>query len=154
MPQRLQRPDGHPRHLNFQLLCQIQRTIFCHPFFLTNPPYLKSMVPSCSPKIPLTLHSCAICALVFSPDATIYPNISSNQLKNNHSSVSLALQKTEALKGLVPPALDQYLPLKAKEHIFNREGATGTSNATTVAGCFKNIGDTPMVDLLGRPILC
>lgn len=100
------------------------------------------------PKETLTTHSCAICSSPFPPDSTIYPHPSSTEQsflckpcfivnggsKGNCHSCSRPVLTLKSEGGFVH-AVDKYW----HKRCFN------------CAGCFKNIGDSPMVDLLGRP---
>lgn len=100
------------------------------------------------PKETLSTHSCAICSSPFPPDSTIYPHPSSTEQsflckpcfivnggsKGNCHSCSRPVLMLKSEGGFVLAA-DKYW----HKRCFN------------CAGCFKNIGDSPVVDLLGRP---
>lgn len=100
------------------------------------------------PKETLTTHSCAICSSPFPPDSTIYPHPSSTEQsflckpcfivnggsRGNCHSCSRPVLMLKSEGGFVH-AVDKYW----HKRCFN------------CAGCFKNIGDSPVVDLLGRP---
>ncbi|GLB36283.1 putative protein with zinc-binding domain present in Lin-11, Isl-1, Mec-3 [Lyophyllum shimeji] len=85
------------------------------------------------PKETLTTHSCAICSSPFPPDATIYPDPESPS--TSRFLCRSCYEVNGGTKGGFVHAAGQYWHKKC----FN------------CSGCFKNIGDSPMVDLLGRP---
>ena len=122
------------------------------PSFLPHEPSLSKVYGSVlQPKDTLTLHSCAICALVFSPDATIYPNISSNPSEKQSFLCKPCFTENGGSKGTCPACSRPVLALKSEGAYIQSGGSYWHKQCYNCAGCFKNIGDTPMVDLLGRP---
>lgn len=122
------------------------------PSFLPHEPSLSKVYGSVlQPKDTLTLHSCAICALVFSPDATIYPNTSSNQSGKQSFLCKPCFTENGGSKGTCPACSRPVLALKSEGAYIQSGGGYWHKQCYNCAGCFRNIGDAPMVDLLGRP---
>lgn len=121
-------------------------------------PSLSSHEPSLSkvygsvlqPKETLPLHSCILCSIIFPPDATIYPNPS--EASDGKSFVCRQCFTTNGgSKGNCPSCSRPVLALKAEGGFIQSGGKYWHKGCFTCVGCFKNIGNTPMVDLFGRP---
>ncbi|KAF9474467.1 hypothetical protein BDN70DRAFT_842224 [Pholiota conissans] len=121
------------------------------PSFLPHEPSLSKVYGSVlQPKDTLTLHSCAICEVVFPPDATIYPNPSS-QLNKPSFLCRPCFTSNGGSKGICPSCSRPVLALKSEGAFIQSGGSFWHKRCYNCSGCFKNIGDAPMVDLLGRP---
>ena len=120
------------------------------PSFHPNEPSLSKVYGSLlQPTDTLPLHSCARCSSIFPPDATIYPDPSPSNtgsfLCRNCFTVS------GGSKGTCPACLRPVLILKSEGGFIHSGAQYWHKKCYNCAGCFKNIGDAPMVDLLGRP---
>lgn len=122
------------------------------PSFLPHEPSLSKVYGSVlQPKDTLTMHSCAICEVIFPPDATIYPNPSSSQSDKPSFLCRPCFTTSGGSKGSCPACSRPVLALKAEGAFIHSGGNYWHKRCYNCAGCFKNIGDAPMVDLLGRP---
>ncbi|KAF9532064.1 hypothetical protein CPB83DRAFT_891392 [Crepidotus variabilis] len=102
------------------------------------------------PKESLPLHSCGICSTVFPPDATIHPN--PNDPEDTKTFLCRqCFTSNGGSKGNCPSCSRPVLALKSEGGFIHSGGKYWHKGCFTCGGCFKNIGDTPMVDLLGRP---
>ncbi|KAF8912798.1 hypothetical protein CPB84DRAFT_1671124 [Gymnopilus junonius] len=120
------------------------------PSFLPNEPTLSKVYGSLlQPTESLPLHSCARCSSVFPPDATIYPNPS--QLNTSSFLCRNCFTVSGGSKGTCPVCSRPVLILKSEGGFVQSGGQYWHKRCYNCAGCFKNIGDAPMVDLLGRP---
>lgn len=110
------------------------------------------------PKETLDSFNCAICLTPFPPDATIYPDPSTL----SSSGVAMSSTGTQFLcrscftvcggsKGDCPSCHRPVLILKSEGGFVEAGGAVWHKKCFCCDGCLKNIGDNPMVDLLGRP---
>ncbi|TFY52613.1 hypothetical protein EVJ58_g9913 [Rhodofomes roseus] len=111
------------------------------------------------PKETLDSFHCALCSTSFPPDATIYPDPSTL------SSTGAALtpgNNTRFLcrpcfvdnggsKGDCPACYRPVLILKSEGGFVENSGRVWHKKCFQCEGCGKDIGDTPMVDLLGKP---
>lgn len=120
------------------------------PSFLPHEPTLSKVYGSVlQPKDTLTLHSCAICATVFQPDSTIYPNLS---VEGKDSFLCKpCFISNGGTKGNCPACSRPILVLKTEGAYIHSGDKYWHKSCYNCAGCFKNVGDAPMVDLLGRP---
>ncbi|KAG6868093.1 hypothetical protein C0993_007672, partial [Termitomyces sp. T159_Od127] len=101
------------------------------------------------PKESLTTHSCAMCLTPFPPDATIYPDpafISSSRFLCRP-----CYETNGGTKGTCPTCSRPVLTLKSEGQFIHAGNQFWHKRCFNCTGCFKYIGDTPMVDLLGRP---
>ncbi|KDR85129.1 hypothetical protein GALMADRAFT_324195 [Galerina marginata CBS 339.88] len=120
------------------------------PSFLPHEPTLSKVYGSLlQPKDTLTLHSCACCSVIFPPDATIYPDPSPSN--PNSFLCRPCFTISGGSKGSCPSCARPVLALKEEGGYIHSGGKYWHNRCYNCAGCFKNIGDTPMVDLLGRP---
>lgn len=101
------------------------------------------------PKDSLPLHSCAICSTIFPPDATIYPNPKAPE--STSFLCRACFSSNGGSKGLCPTCTKPVLTLKAEGGFVQANDRFWHKRCFNCAACFKNIGDSPLVDLLGRP---
>ncbi|KAF8973896.1 hypothetical protein BDZ97DRAFT_1912347 [Flammula alnicola] len=122
------------------------------PSFRRHEPTLSKVYGSVlQPKDTLTLHSCAICGLVFPPDATIYPNLSASQSEVKSFLCRPCFTANGGSKGTCPSCSRPVLALKTEGGFIQSGDSYWHKRCYNCAGCFRNIGDAPMVDLFGRP---
>ena len=120
------------------------------PSLLPHEPTLSKVYGSVlQPTETLTLHSCAICTVVFPPDATIYPNPSTSD--SNSFLCRPCFTENGGSKGICPSCSRPVLTLKSEGGFIHSTGKYWHKQCFNCTGCFKNIGESPMVDLLGRP---
>ena len=120
------------------------------PSFLPHEPTLSKVYGSVlQPTETLTLHSCAVCSAVFPPDATIYPNPGDSDL--NSFLCRLCFTENGGSKGICPSCSKPVLTLKSEGGFIQSTDKYWHKQCFNCAGCFKNIGESPLVDLLGRP---
>ncbi|GBE78377.1 hypothetical protein BKA93DRAFT_621250 [Sparassis latifolia] len=110
------------------------------------------------PQESLATYTCALCSSPFPPDATIYPDPStiSSEIPLSAGSRNRFLccpcfTENGGSKGNCPTCHRPVLILKSEGAFIENGGGVWHKNCFNCSGCFKNIGDTPMVDLLGRP---
>ena len=120
------------------------------PSFLPHEPTLSKVYGSVlQPTETLTLHSCAICSAVFPPDATIYPNPSASD--SNSFLCRPCFTENGGSKGICPSCSRPVLTLKSDGGFIHSAGKYWHKQCFNCTGCLKNIGESPLVDLLGRP---
>ncbi|KAI0079569.1 hypothetical protein K474DRAFT_1639427 [Panus rudis PR-1116 ss-1] len=110
------------------------------------------------PRESLASYTCAICCAPFPPDATIYPDPSSISLFGLETTESgtrflcrPCFVENGGSKGDCPACYRPVLILKAEGGFVEAAGKVWHKKCFCCDGCSKNIGDHPMVDLLGRP---
>ncbi|CAL1696090.1 unnamed protein product [Somion occarium] len=111
------------------------------------------------PKESLDSYACAICSTVFPPDATIYPDPSTISPSGERLDSGLGTRflcrpcfvEHGGSKGDCPACHRPVLILKAEGGFVEAAGNVWHRKCFNCDGCLKNIGDHPMVDLLGRP---
>ncbi|CCM00910.1 uncharacterized protein FIBRA_02956 [Fibroporia radiculosa] len=111
------------------------------------------------PKETLATYHCAICTTPFPPDATIYPDpssLSSTDLDglpavNTRFLCRSCFTTNGGSKGECPTCNKPVLILKNEGGYIQNGGQYWHKKCFCCAGCSKNIGERPMVDLLGRP---
>lgn len=103
------------------------------------------------PRETLAAHSCAICATQFPPDATIYPDPSQSSTETPRFLCKACFTTNGGSKGTCPTCSRPILTLKSDGGYVEAAGNYWHKRCFNCSGCFKNIGDKPMVDLLGRP---
>lgn len=101
------------------------------------------------PKESLATHSCAICSAPFPPDATIYPD--SNAIDSSRFLCKPCFTANGGSKGECPTCARPVLTLKSEGGFVHAAGRYWHKQCFNCEGCFKNIGDFPMLDLLGYP---
>ncbi|KAF8922418.1 hypothetical protein CPB85DRAFT_48719 [Mucidula mucida] len=97
----------------------------------------------------LATHSCAICASVFPPDATIYPDPTTTDVQR--FLCRPCFTSNGGSKGNCPTCLRPVIALKSEGGFIEVDGKCWHKRCFNCEGCYKHIGDAPMVDLLGRP---
>ncbi|KAH7915407.1 hypothetical protein BJ138DRAFT_1077635 [Hygrophoropsis aurantiaca] len=104
------------------------------------------------PKESLASYRCAICSTEFPPDATIYPDptVSNSSLKDRFLCRSCFVINGGS-KGDCPTCYRPVLILKSEGGFVETSGRVWHKRCFRCEGCGKHIGDTPMVDLVGRP---
>ena len=112
------------------------------------------------PKETLASFSCAICSTVFSPDATIYPDPSSinttdvDGMPFNGGTRFLCkpcFTMNGGSRGDCPTCRRPVLILKSEGGFVETSGQVWHKKCFCCEGCGANLGNQPMVDLLGRP---
>lgn len=101
------------------------------------------------PKESLTTHSCAMCSMPFPPDATIYPD--PTFISSSRFLCRPCYEANGGTKGTCPTCSRPVLTLKSEGQFIHAGNQFWHKKCFNCSGCFKYIGDTPMVDLLGRP---
>ncbi|KAH9898528.1 hypothetical protein C8Q73DRAFT_639960 [Cubamyces lactineus] len=107
----------------------------------------------------LSTFICALCSSPFPPDATIYPDPTSIRpglpIEDVGSGTRFLCRPcftaNGGSKGDCPSCGKPVLILKSEGGFVETSGKVWHKRCFCCEGCFKNIGDTPMVDLLGRP---
>ena len=103
------------------------------------------------PKESLVTHSCASCATPFLPDATIYPDPSLPDSDEPRFLCRQCFIINGGSKGLCPNCNKPVTILKAEGGFVYAADKYWHKKCFNCEGCLKNIGNSPMVDLLGRP---
>ena len=111
------------------------------------------------PKETLSTFICALCSAPFPPDATIYPDPTSIRpglpIEDVGSGSRFLCRPcftaNGGSKGDCPACGKPVLILKSEGGFVETSGKVWHKRCFCCEGCFKNIGDRPMVDLLGRP---
>lgn len=98
----------------------------------------------------LSTYSCAICDTQFQPDATIYPD--PNDPDSNDRFLCLScFSSNGGSKGICPTCARPVLAIKSQGGFVRASGQVWHKQCFNCSGCHKNIGDTPVVNLLGQP---
>lgn len=103
------------------------------------------------PKESLASYCCAICSAEFPPDATIYPDPSAPAIDTDRFLCRQCFVKHGGSKGECPSCNRPVLIVKSEGGFVETSGRVWHKRCFRCDGCHKHIGDTPMVDLLGRP---
>lgn len=103
------------------------------------------------PKESLTTHSCATCATPFLPDATIYPDPTLPESDEPRFLCRQCFIVGGGSKGLCPTCFKPVTILKAEGGFVYAADKYWHKKCFNCEGCTKNIGNSPMLDLLGRP---
>ncbi|RPD63078.1 hypothetical protein L227DRAFT_543842 [Lentinus tigrinus ALCF2SS1-6] len=111
------------------------------------------------PEETLSTFICALCSSPFPPDATIYPDPTSIRPGLPIDDVGSGTRflcrpcftANGGSKGDCPSCGKAVLILKSEGGFVENSGKVWHKRCFCCEGCFKNIGDHPMVDLLGRP---
>lgn len=101
------------------------------------------------PKETLSTFCCAVCSTAFPPDATIYPD--PMQPNSNRFMCRPCFVENGGSKGPCGTCSRPVLTLKAEGGFIHAAGKYWHKRCFNCGGCSKNIGDKPMVDLLGHP---
>lgn len=102
------------------------------------------------PKESLAPYCCAICLTEFQPDATIFPDPSVPELFDRFL-CRPCFVISGGSKGDCPVCRRPVLILKSEGGFVETSGRVWHKKCFRCEGCHKNIGNTPMVDLLGQP---
>ncbi|KAG9314483.1 hypothetical protein JVU11DRAFT_5280 [Chiua virens] len=102
------------------------------------------------PKESLATHSCAICLAEFQPDATIFADPFVSELSDRFLCRPCFIVNGGS-RGDCPVCHRPVLILKSEGDFVETSGRVWHKKCFRCEGCHKNIGDTPMVDLLGQP---
>ena len=102
------------------------------------------------PKESLATHSCAICSSTFPPDATIYPDPNASAMSSRFL-CRPCFTANGGSRGDCPACHRPVLILKSEGGFVENSGRVWHKRCFSCESCFKNIGDMPMVDLIGRP---
>ncbi|KAH7883715.1 hypothetical protein F5I97DRAFT_1895012 [Phlebopus sp. FC_14] len=102
------------------------------------------------PKETLATYSCTVCSTEFQPDTTVYPDPLS-PMSHDRFMCRHCFSTNGGSKGDCPTCYRPVLILKSEGGFVEASGRVWHKNCFTCVGCRKNIGETPMVDLLGQP---
>lgn len=103
------------------------------------------------PKESLRTHSCAICSTTFLPDSTIFPDVSTSSPDPNRFLCRTCFTLNGGSKGTCPTCSRPVLALKSEGEFVTADSRVWHRACFNCAGCAKNVGHCPMVDLLGQP---
>ncbi|TFK41026.1 hypothetical protein BDQ12DRAFT_703859 [Crucibulum laeve] len=103
------------------------------------------------PKETLITHSCGLCSSPFLPDATIYPDPAELSANDPRFLCRACYITNGGSKGICPSCSKDVLTLTSEGGFIHAGGNYWHKRCFTCEGCFKYIGNVPMVDLLGRP---
>ena len=104
------------------------------------------------PKESLATFSCWVCGDVFPPDATIYPDPGSPDLASSNRFLCRGcFVDNGGTKGTCPTCSRPVLTLKSEGGFVHSAGKYWHKRCFNCNECHRNIGDAPLVDLLGRP---
>ncbi|KAJ3737081.1 hypothetical protein DFJ43DRAFT_1049122 [Lentinula guzmanii] len=103
------------------------------------------------PKESLASHACALCGTVFPPDSTIYPEPYADTSSSARFLCRDCFTSNGGAKGQCPGCSRPVLALKSEGPFIEAAGDYWHKACFTCEGCGKNIGDSPMMDLLGKP---
>ncbi|KAL0575978.1 hypothetical protein V5O48_005978, partial [Marasmius crinis-equi] len=99
----------------------------------------------------LSQHACATCHTVFPPDATIYPEPYPDPARPPGFLCRDCFTNNGGAKGTCPGCSRPVLALKSEGPFIEAAGGYWHKKCFKCDGCQINIGDSPMLDLLGRP---
>ncbi|KAI6044956.1 hypothetical protein EDC04DRAFT_2637741 [Pisolithus marmoratus] len=114
------------------------------------PDLLKAYGSVLQPKETLSTFSCAMCAVEFQPDATIYPDPCSLETTTRFLCKPCFVINGGS-KGDCPACGRPVLILKGEGGFVEASNNVWHKHCFRCNGCQKAIGDTPVVDLLGQP---
>ncbi|TCD66366.1 hypothetical protein EIP91_001415 [Steccherinum ochraceum] len=103
------------------------------------------------PKESLDSFTCAICGTVFPPDATLFPDPTSTMAESQRFLCRPCFVVNGGSKGDCPSCRRPVLILKSEGGFVEASGNVWHRKCFRCDGCDKDLGDSPMVDLLGRP---
>ncbi|KAJ4486304.1 hypothetical protein J3R30DRAFT_3445757 [Lentinula aciculospora] len=103
------------------------------------------------PKESLASHACAFCGTIFPPDSTIYPEPFADTSRPARFLCRDCFTSNGGAKGHCPGCSRTVLALKSEGPFIEVSGDYWHKACFSCEGCGKNIGDSPMVDLLGKP---
>lgn len=100
----------------------------------------------------LSSYACSKCSTVFSPDATIYPDPRPSTSLSSHSFLCRpCFIENGGTKGICPGCSRPVLTIKTEGQFIETAGIYWHKKCFNCDGCSKNVGNSPFVDLLGRP---
>ncbi|KAH8120105.1 hypothetical protein DFH11DRAFT_1558333 [Phellopilus nigrolimitatus] len=102
------------------------------------------------PKESLTTFTCFICFTIFPPDATIYPD-PADPTTTTRFLCKPCFTVNGGAKGDCQACSRPILIISSEGGFVENAGRIWHKRCFRCDGCFKDISDTPMVDLLGRP---
>ncbi|THH20847.1 hypothetical protein EW146_g603 [Bondarzewia mesenterica] len=97
----------------------------------------------------LESYHCHICSAIFPPDATIYPD--PTDVSGTRFMCRACFIINGGSRGDCPSCHRPVLILKSEGSFVENAGKVWHKKCFQCVGCGKNIGDNPMVDLLGHP---
>ncbi|KAK7058843.1 hypothetical protein VNI00_001467 [Paramarasmius palmivorus] len=103
------------------------------------------------PRETLEGHACAICNTTFAPDATLYPEPLADGTGPPRFLCRNCFTTNGGSKGICPGCDRPVLALKAEGPFVQAADNYWHKKCFNCSGCGLNIGNTPMLDLLGRP---
>jgi hypothetical protein len=103
------------------------------------------------PKETLASFCCNICSSTFPPDATIYPDPSTSSASAGRYLCKTCFVKNGGSKGDCYSCQRPVLILKREGGFIETANRVYHKVCFNCEGCGKNIGNHPMVDLMGRP---
>uniref|UniRef100_A0A0W0G2L2 LIM zinc-binding domain-containing protein n=2 Tax=Moniliophthora roreri TaxID=221103 RepID=A0A0W0G2L2_MONRR len=103
------------------------------------------------PKESLAAHACAICFTVFPPDATLYPEPLADGSSPPRFLCRNCFTTNGGSKGTCPGCSRPVLALKAEGPFVQAAENFWHKKCFNCNGCGRNMGNSPMLDLLGRP---
>ncbi len=98
----------------------------------------------------LAKHACSICSDPFLPDATIYPHPSTLTSSRGYLCKPCFILNGGS-KGACESCDNPVLTLKSEGEFVLHNGRYWHRACFRCRGCMKDLGDNPMVDLLGTP---
>ena len=125
----------------------LQEDIFTDPYTSTLSKAYGSVL---QPKETLKTYACTICSAPFPPDATIYPD-PTNPTTTTRFMCKHCFITNGGTKGDCEACSRPILILANEGGFVQNAGRLWHTRCFRCNGCFKDIGDKPMVDLFGRP---
>ena len=125
----------------------LQEDIFTDPYTSTLSKAYGSVL---QPKETLKTYSCIVCSIPFPPDATIYPD-PLDPTTTTRFMCKPCFVTNGGTKGECVACSRPILIIANEGGFVQNAGRLWHTRCFRCNGCFKDIGDTPMVDLLGRP---
>ncbi|KAH9985430.1 hypothetical protein BJV74DRAFT_847146 [Russula compacta] len=101
------------------------------------------------PKETLESFHCHVCSAPFTPDATIYPDPTDSS--GGRYMCRSCFSQNGGSRGNCVECSRSVLILKSEGGFVENAGRVWHKKCFHCSGCRKNIGDSPVVDLLGRP---
>ncbi|KIY45445.1 hypothetical protein FISHEDRAFT_49364 [Fistulina hepatica ATCC 64428] len=99
----------------------------------------------------LAKHACAICNSPFPPDSTIYPDPTAAEGSSPRFLCRSCFTDNGGCKGQCPGCGKDVMALKSEGDYIHAVGSVWHKRCFVCNGCGINVGDSPLVDLLGRP---
>ncbi|KAF5390215.1 hypothetical protein D9757_002802 [Collybiopsis confluens] len=141
----------HPIQSNSTVVSP-EEGILPSPNYHTTGSYLSKVYGSVlQSKESLASHSCAYCGTVFPPDGTIYPDPYGELSGPTRFLCRDCFTSNGGAKGQCPGCSRAVLALKSEGPFLEAAGNFWHKKCFVCNACGTNIGDSPMVDLLGKP---